>query len=199
MVYLLHCLLRGSGVLKLQVVQRPQQRLAGLLVQKTSQRVVVIVHRKLHAGTKAGGAVQRKVGVYVQKQQAVLLQQKAVDRLEADALVRDGKVGDAAGQLAGVQTDGACVLRQDKGDRDLVGQFVVDILGGSQAFPGRKAAAGVVEQLRQGKGDILSLGAVLGKLGLASQQLLLQLQTPLRQLGNTLVRKLELLLQLGNC
>ena len=44
--------------------------------------VVVIVHRKLHAGTKAGGAVQRKVGVYVQKQQAVLLQQKAVDRLE---------------------------------------------------------------------------------------------------------------------
>ena len=79
-----------------------------------------------------------------------------------------------------------------------MGQFVVDILGGSQAFPGRKAAAGVVEQLRQGKGDILSLGAVLGKLGLASQQLLLQLQTPLRQLGNTLVRKLELLLQLGN-
>ena len=79
-----------------------------------------------------------------------------------------------------------------------MGQLIVDILGGDKAFPGRKAAAGVVEQLRQGKGDVLSLGAVLGKLGLAGQQLLLQLQTPLRQLGNTLVRKLELLLQLGN-
>ena len=163
-------------------------------MQKTSQRVVVIVHRKLHAGTKAGGAVQRKVGVYVQKQQAVLLQQKAVDRLKADALVRDGKVGDAAGQLAGIQPDGAGVLRQNKGDRHLMGQLVVDVLGGGQAFPGRKAAAGVVKQLRQGEGDVLGLGAVLGKLGLAGQQLLLQFQTPLRQLGNTLVRKFELLL-----
>ena len=59
------CFLCGGGVFQLQVVQRPQQRFAGLLVQKTSQRVVVIVHRKLHAGTKAGGAVQRKVGVYI--------------------------------------------------------------------------------------------------------------------------------------
>ena len=79
-----------------------------------------------------------------------------------------------------------------------MGQLIVDILGGNQAFPGRKAAAGVIEQLRQGKGDVFGLGAVPGKLGLAGQQLLLQLQTPLRQLGNTLVRKLELLLQLGN-
>ena len=61
----LGCFLRGGGVFQLQVVQRPQQRFAGLLVQKTSQRVVVIVHRKLHAGTKAGGAVQCKVRVYI--------------------------------------------------------------------------------------------------------------------------------------
>lgn len=79
-----------------------------------------------------------------------------------------------------------------------MGQLIIDILGGNQAFPGRKAAAGVIEQLRQSKGDVLGFGAVPGKLGLAGQQLLFQLQTPLRQLGNTLVRKLELLLQLGN-
>ena len=131
--------------------------------------------------------MQRKIGVYVQKQQAVLLQHKAVDRLEADALVRDGKVGDAAGQLARVQPDGAGVLRQDEGDRHLVGQFVVGVLGGDQAFPGRKTVAGVVKQLRQGKGDVIRLGGVLGKFGLADQKLLLQLQTPLRQPGNTLV------------
>ena len=58
-----------------------------------------------------------------------------------------------------------------------MGQLIVDILGGNQAFPGRKAAAGVIEQLRQGKGNVFGLGAVLGKLGLAGQQLLLQLQT----------------------
>ena len=38
----------------------------------------------------------------------------------------------------------------------------------------------------------------IAKKYVAGQQLLFQLQTPLRQLGNTLVRKLELLLQLGN-
>lgn len=80
--------------------------------------------------------MQRKVGIYIQKQQAVLLQYKAVDRLKADALVRDGKVSDAAGQFTRVQPDGAGVLRQNKGDRHLVGQLVVDILGGNKAFPG---------------------------------------------------------------
>ena len=150
------------------------------------------------AGAKAGGAMQRKVRVHIQKQQAVLLQHKAVDRLKADALVRNSKVGDAAGQLAGIQPDSAGVLRQNKGDRHLMGQLVVGVLGCDQAFPGRKAAAGVVEQLRQGEGKVIRLRAVLGKLGLADQQLLLQLQTPLCQLGNTLVREPELLLQLCN-
>ena len=142
--------------------------------------------------------MQRKVGVYVQKQQAVLLQQKAVDRLEADALVRDGKVGDAAGQLAGVQTDGACVLRQDKGDRDLVGQFVVGILGNGQAFPRGKAGAGVIEQLRQGQGGRFVVAAVPCQCGLIVQHLLFQLQTPLCQPGYTFVRELELLFQVSS-
>ena len=142
--------------------------------------------------------MQRKVRVHIQKQQAVLLQHKAVDRLKADALVRNGKVGDAAGQLAGIQPDSAGVLRQNKGDRHLMGQLVVGVLGCDQAFPGRKAAAGVVEQLRQGEFKVIRLRAVLGKLGLADQQLLLQLQTPLCQLGNTFVREPELLLQLCN-
>ena len=63
---------------------------------------------------------------------------------------------------------------------------------------GRKTGAGVVEQLGQKQSTLFGVGTLRGQHGLIFQHLLLQLQAPLCQPGNTFIGKLELLFQLGD-
>ena len=79
-----------------------------------------------------------------------------------------------------------------------MGQFVVSILGHSQAFPLGVSGTGVIKELGQIQGGWLAFAAVLGQRSLIGQHLLLQFQTPLRQPGYPFVGKSELLFQIGN-
>ena len=158
----------------------------------------MIGHGKLHPGRKGHGAAHGQVGVHIQKQQAVFLQPDAVHGAAFQPLVRDAQVSHAAGQLTGVQPQRTGIRGQGEHRRDLVGQFVVGILGNGQAFPRGIAGAGIVEQLRQGQGGRLVVAAVPCQCGLIVQHLLFQLQTPLCQPGYAFVRELELLLKVGS-
>ena len=157
----------------------------------------MIGHRELQPGGKGHAAFHGQVRVHIQKQQAVVLQTDAVGGPQLQPVIRDAQVGDAAGQLAGVQPQGPGIGGQGEHGRHLVGQLVVGVFGRGQAFPRGKAGAGVIEQLRQGQGSGFGLAAVLCQRSLVGQDLLLQFQAPLGQPGHPLVGKLELLLQVG--
>ena len=114
-----------------------------------------------------------------------------------DTLIRDRKIGDAAGKFAGVQPQGLHVCGQLEDGGHLVGQFVVGIGGHGQALPGRKTGPGIVKQLGQQQSAALVVGPVGSQHGFVVQHLLFQFQAPLCQPGNTFIGKLELLFQLG--
>ena len=80
--------LTGHGLgLFLEHGQRPQQGLAGLLMQVAAQGIVAIFHRKPQPGGEAYGTFHCQVGVDVHKQHGALLQGVAVDDVVAEPLV----------------------------------------------------------------------------------------------------------------